>query len=227
MFKIKVISTGSVGNSYLLSDEAGETLILDAGVRAADIKKALDYDFSKVSGVLISHTHKDHSLSADDLLLYGLDVWKPYMIEGGKDRRTFGKYAVQSFDVPHGDYACCGFYIRHMNGFKMLYLTDLEYCKYNFRKQEVNTILIECNWQKEYVNTEAHNYQHKVLDHMSFDACKGFVEANVTDKLRSVVLCHQSNFTCDINECVRGIQEIVTDNVNVDFAEKGKEIKLI
>lgn len=223
-FTIRCLNTGSSGNCYLLSDESGEVLMLDAGVKSKDIKQALNYDFSNVIGVLITHSHKDHSLSADDLEKYGLDVWKPYLIEGGRDRRTFGSYAVQSFDLPHDDCPCCGFFIRHKSGFKMLYLTDCELCRYVFAKQEVNAILCECNYQGKYVVLTASNAKHKILGHMSLDACKGFIEANKTDKLHSVVICHMSDLTCDTAECVEEIEQIVPDGVVVDYAERGKEI---
>lgn len=51
------VSTGSVGNSYIL-DVNGEKLILELGVRWKDILKALDFNLEGVSGVLVSHAHR-------------------------------------------------------------------------------------------------------------------------------------------------------------------------
>lgn len=53
---LKIIGTGSKGNCYLLQGE-NETLIIEAGVNFADIKKALNYNLSNVVGVLLSHAH--------------------------------------------------------------------------------------------------------------------------------------------------------------------------
>lgn len=54
---LKCVNTGSQnGNCYILENDS-EALILDAGVRYRDVAKALDYDFSKVSGTLLSHEH--------------------------------------------------------------------------------------------------------------------------------------------------------------------------
>lgn len=223
--RLLTLGTGSKGNSYVLSDDDGNSLILDAGVSIEAIKKALDFNFKSVSGVLISHGHKDHVLCADALEYYGLDVWKPYLIDGCADKRTFGKWAVQSFDVPHDGCPCCGFYIRHIDGFKMLYLTDLEYCKYVFNKQAVNSILIECNWQKSYVDDLADNYRHKVLGHLSLENGLDFLKANKTDALQSVVICHMSYYTLDVGDAVETIKrEIWIENVQA--AEKGKEVVL-
>jgi metal-dependent hydrolase (beta-lactamase superfamily II) len=54
--KLKVLSTGSVGNCYILENE-NEALVIDAGVRFLDIKKAVNFDLGKMNGALISHEH--------------------------------------------------------------------------------------------------------------------------------------------------------------------------
>ena len=223
--RLRTLGSGSSGNCYLLSDNDGRTLILDAGIKSKEIKAALYYDFSSVDGVLISHSHKDHSLSAEELEILGLEVYKPYLIDGGKDRRTFGVWAVQTFDLPHDGCTNCGFYIRHTNGFKMIYVTDYEYVKYTFSKQKVNAILCEANWSKEFVETDTAYAEHKILGHASLDVCKGFIETNKSEELRSVVICHTSN-AIDIPRAKEEIRQIVGDGVLVDCAGKGKVIEL-
>ena len=54
--KLKVISTGSIGNSYLLESNT-DTLIIECGVLFKDIKKALNFDLKSVAGCLITHEH--------------------------------------------------------------------------------------------------------------------------------------------------------------------------
>ena len=222
---LKCIATGSKGNSYILTDESGESLILDCGVKSKDIKQALNFDFSKVSGVLVTHEHRDHSLSADEFELYGLPVFRPYLTEGGMDRKTLGVYAVSSFPVEHDGEPCCGFFIRHTNGFRMVYVTDLSFCKFVFKKQELNAILCECNYSDDYLDREQAQFEHKVRGHMGLKACKDFIKVNATDKLKTVVICHMSYYTLDVNQAVKEISAIVPD-AKVFYAEKGKEIEL-
>ena len=57
MLDIKIISTGSVGNCYLLNCNT-KTFILDAGISTIEIKKALGFDIRRISGVFISHAHQ-------------------------------------------------------------------------------------------------------------------------------------------------------------------------
>lgn len=54
--RIDVLNSGSDGNCYLVECE-NEVLILDCGVSAKEVKKALNFDLSKIVGCFISHSH--------------------------------------------------------------------------------------------------------------------------------------------------------------------------
>lgn len=55
--KIKCLGTGSQqGNCYLLSAET-QTLVLDCGIPIIEIKKGLNFDLRRVSGVVVTHSH--------------------------------------------------------------------------------------------------------------------------------------------------------------------------
>lgn len=56
MAKLKCISSGSQGNSYIIECE-NETLLLELGVSWNDILKGLNYDLKKVRACLVSHHH--------------------------------------------------------------------------------------------------------------------------------------------------------------------------
>ena len=71
--KLKCLGSGSSGNCYLLSTET-ETLILDCGISVMEIKKGLNFDLSKVVGCIVTHSHKDHSLSVKDFENMGIPV---------------------------------------------------------------------------------------------------------------------------------------------------------
>ena len=224
--RLLTLGTGSKGNSYVLSDDDGNSLILDAGVSIEAIKKALDFNFQSVSGVLISHGHKDHVLCADALEYYGLDVWKPYVWDDGLDRITLGAYAVSSFPVNHDTEPCTGFLIRHTSGFRMIYATDLSYTKYIFSKFKADCILVECNYMDEYVNPELEYLRHKVCGHFSLKNCKEFIKVNQTDNLKTIILCHMSFSSCDGAESIKQIKEIVGDGVNVFIATPEEVVEL-
>ena len=72
--KLRIIGTGSKGNAYVLENEH-EALLIEAGVNIKEIKQALDFDYSKVVGCIVTHEHLDHCKSANDLMRLGIDVY--------------------------------------------------------------------------------------------------------------------------------------------------------
>jgi len=57
MATLKCLSSGSQGNCYLLECN-NEVLIIELGVSWKEVLKGLNYDLSKVVGVLVSHSHR-------------------------------------------------------------------------------------------------------------------------------------------------------------------------
>lgn len=219
---LKCLGSSSAGNCYLL-DSGKEVLVLDCGIDIAKIKKGLNWDISRIVGVCVTHSHLDHAKSVKDFEDMGIPVFKRYTHTDITDRVNFGGFKVISFHLPHNGTPNYGFYIK-ADGQKILYLTDFEYCQFNFKALEVNHILIECNYQQELVNRDLPNFEHKVRGHCSLDTCKKFIQANKTNALRTVVLCHMGAETTISGECVAEVQKVA--NCPVYVAEKGKEILL-
>lgn len=221
---LKCLGSGSSGNCYLLSTET-ETLILDCGIPIREIKKGLDWDISKVVGVLCTHAHLDHAKSVKDFENMGIRVWKPYHESNLTDCMKFCSFSVQCFPLPHNGTPSFGFYIN-VDGQKILYLTDYEYCKFNFKSLAVNHIICECNYQKELVERDLPNYEHKIRGHCSLETCKSFIASNKTYALRTVILCHMGAETTIAEECLSEVQNVVGEGVSVFLARKGLEIEL-
>ncbi len=218
METLKVIGTGSSGNSYLLTVN-GEQLLLDLGVREMDIKKALDFDIRNLKGAVVSHEHSDHRRSEENIKRMGIPILAPYHGGIAAKNARFGGFTVQSFPVPH-DVLNFGFFIKN-GDFRMVYLTDMEFCKYSFQKQNLNCILIECNHIDEHLDASEQKYEHVVRGHASLTVVKEFLKANWTVRLRDVILCHASALE-DIDRMIREVQEVVGDGVHVSMAEKGR-----
>lgn len=141
---LKAISTGSIGNCYLLQADNGETLILDCGVPIKDIQRGLNWDITHVVGCVASHIHGDHSKSIKDLRNLGIKIFTPYedleRVQADSNVmlvEKMGGFDIMAFQVPHNGTRNCGFLIR-VDGQKILYLTDLEYCPYSFKNQHIN-----------------------------------------------------------------------------------------
>ena len=52
---LNVLGSGSSGNGYILTNDSGDSLIIELGVKWDEYLRALNYDISKVAGCLVSH----------------------------------------------------------------------------------------------------------------------------------------------------------------------------
>lgn len=222
---LKTISTGSDGNCYILTSESGKRLVLDAGVSKAEIIKGCNFDVKSIAGVVVTHAHKDHARSAEDLIKAGLTVWQPYLDEHSKIPWVrFGEFSVYGFDMPHNGVQNRGFLISVDNQ-TILYMTDMEYCPYSFKSYKVNHMLIECNYRKDYINADLPNYEHKVRGHCELNTTLGIINANATYALQTVILCHMGQGIGDIDKVLDEVRK-VAKNAKIDYAAPGKEWEL-
>lgn len=56
--KLIVVDSGSAGNSYLLTDSKGNSLLLEAGVHPDEVYKAMNFNIGGLRGVCVSHSHR-------------------------------------------------------------------------------------------------------------------------------------------------------------------------
>lgn len=219
---LRCLSSGSSGNCYLLQTE-NETLILDCGIDIQKIKKGLNWDITRVVGVVCTHGHLDHSKSVKNFEDMGIPIFKPYESDVKRQVRTYGGFVVKSFDLPHNGTENRGFLID-IEGQKILYLTDFEYCPYVFKKQEVNHILVEANHSKELLDRGKPNYVHSIRGHSDIDTTCKFLEVNKTKHLRNVILVHLSS-ECGDEKLFKEQAERVVE-CPVYIAKAGFEIEL-
>lgn len=135
----------------------------------------------------------------------------------------YGSFDIQAFRLPHNGTPNYGYFIK-VDGQKILYLTDFEYCPYVFKKQEVNHILIEANHSKELLDREKANYVHSIRGHADIDTTCKFLDTNKTKNLRNVILVHLSS-ECGDEKLFKEQAEKVVD-CPVYTSKAGLEIEL-
>ncbi|EJL66921.1 MBL fold metallo-hydrolase [Flavobacterium sp. CF136] len=238
--KLKVISTGSIGNAYILENE-NEVLLIECGVNIMDIKKALNFDFSKVVGCLVSHEHQDHAKSFDEVMRLGIttytgskttqvlnpDNFHRSMTISPKQIVKIGNFKVMAFDVQHDAVEPLGFIIEHPDCGKVLFLTDTNYCKYTF--PGLNNIIIEANFSKEIIDrkfgpdSDKEFLRNRILkSHFSLENCKDMLAANDLSKVNNIVLIHLSDSNSNEKQFQSEVSELTGKNVTV--ARKGLTI---
>jgi len=215
--RLTVLNSGSDGNGYLL-DCQGEILIIECGVPVMEVKKALNFDLSRLVGCYITHGHTDHAKYRRDYELLGVDMFTPYDTETIRQNFKCGGFDLQAFRLPHGDIFSYGVLIRHVSGDTTLFMTDFEYTEYLFKACKVNHYLIECNYQPQYVDIDAPNKEHKLRGHCSIDTCRKFLIANHNDYMKDVLLIHLGKDSTNPRECIDVIKRSLGEYVNVDYA---------
>lgn len=213
MLQITTLATGSTGNCYLIEDDRTQ-LLLECGIRFKDIRQKLNFQTSRVAGILISHSHKDHCKGVPSALDASLDVYmseataKEIGIEHNrirlyknKEQFNVGTFTILPFDVQH-DVENHGFLIQSDNGRKLLFATDTYYVKYKF--SGLTHLMIECNYSRKILNENVEIGRvpeflaNRIIgSHFSLENVLNFLKANDLSRVQEIHLLHLSDSNSD------------------------------
>lgn len=221
---IKTIASGSSGNCYLI-DDGVTAVVLECGINYD--KFISEIDNRKISGVLVSHEHKDHSKIVDKLLFLGYPMYlssgtiKSCQLQKNrchiiKSKQLFkiGSFDILPFDTQHDAEEPLGFLIKsNVTGEKILFATDTYYLKYKF--SGVDIYMIECNYD---IDTLNHNIdlgiipkslKNRILkSHFSLSNLIKFLKETDLSKTNKIYLIHISSGNLDINKAKKQIQDM-------------------
>ncbi len=232
--KLRCVGSSSKGNAYAL-ESANEILLLEAGCPILEVKKAIGWQISKVVGCVVSHCHGDHIWKIRDYCNIGFPIYTNdetaefiETVYGEKvlsvpefQRFRLGGFTVQPFYLPHNGVPNFGYLIEHSDMGKLLFMTDMEYCRYDFKALGINHLLVEANYDMELVDKSIPNYSHKLLGHCSIQTACGIIRTNRSPELRTVTLCHLGAFS-DEGDFKRQAAESAGAGVSVYVADVGK-----
>ena len=239
--RLNVLGSDSNGNCYVLQNDK-EALIIEAGVRFSEVKKALKWQLSKVVGAVITHEHNDHAKYIRDFVSNGITVLAlPSVFRAkGIDSLSFrkeiepmhgyivGGFRVFAMPVCH-DVPCVGFIIEHEDMGRMLFVTDTMMLEY--RVPGLNHILLEANYAEDILDAKIEagsvplSMKPRLIhSHMEIETTKGILRANDLSGVNEIVLIHLSNGNSDERRFVREVQE--TSGKPVYAAVAGLELNL-
>lgn len=210
-----VLGSSSSGNAYVLQN-AGEALLIEAGINFKKVVAALEGNISKVVGCLITHEHGDHAGRINEVLNAVIPVyatrgtidatnitseWKPRELERDGESykvQTLGRFKVIPFATKHDCAEPVGFYIWHPETGGILFATDTYYLPNTFKG--LNNVLIECNYDPEIIDRNVEEgrlipvLRERVREsHLSIDTCIDALKANNLKAVNNIVLIHLSN----------------------------------
>lgn len=222
--KLTVLGSSSSGNCYVL-DNGSEALIIEAGIRFMDVKKALGFNIRKVVGCLITHQHNDHARYIKAMVENGIhtlalgEVWTAKELWDSrsiaiqpKQGYKFGNFKVLPFPACH-DVPCVGYLIDHPETGRIMFLTDSFMCEYRF--PGLSQIMIECNYSDTDL-TKAINDGRTLMSqrerlmrsHLELNTCKEFLRANDLSNVENVILLHLSDNNANEQRFVEEIQGV-------------------
>lgn len=232
--KLICIASSSRGNAFALEAE-NEILLLETGCPIKDVKKAIHWKIRKVVGCVVSHQHGDHIGKIRDYCNIGFPIYTNdetaefiETVYGEKvlsvpelQRVCLGGFTIQPFYLPHNGVPNFGYLIEHDEMGKLLFMTDMEYCRYDFKALSINHLLVEANYDMELVDRSIPNYEHKLMGHCSIQTACGIIRANQTPELRTVTLCHLGAFS-DEEDFKRQAAESAGPGVDIAVADFSK-----
>ena len=239
--ELKVINSSSLGNAYAL-DSGNEIILLEAGCKMADVKRAINFRLADVVGCLVTHEHGDHCKYATEYAKFGVNVYGPQDI-ADKKQFSYDKYHaltaektyhIGSFDVvPFSNFHDCpifGYLIRHQDCGTILFSTDSY--KIGMTLRGVDHFLIEANYSDELLKENVWNgninkaqADRIMLSHMSLEYCiKYLQDCEAQKSAKTITLCHLSERNSDLQMFRTAVAR--TFGVPTFIAKKGKIVEL-
>jgi phosphoribosyl 1,2-cyclic phosphodiesterase len=240
MWRIKVLASGSKGNSTLVQTEAGAYLV-DAGLSGCELERRLGaegVDISDLSGVVVTHEHIDH-VSALNVIAKKSKV-KIFCNRGTAYRlqKRISKYAQWNLFQTGSRFLLAGVEIKThrishdaeepiavvmaYRGFKFGIVTDLGKTTH-LDIQElkgVHGILLEANYDLKMLQedtTRPWEIKQRIMSrfgHLSNDAAKDFVKEITWDGLNRVILGHLSQDCNAPQKALQCVKQGLSDQGN-------------
>lgn len=213
--KLECLGSSSSGNCYIFHPDNGKKLILECGVRYAEIQKAIGWNPSGVAGCIVSHEHRDHCKSLPEFIKSGVRCYGPPEVFRSFPLRTafmceeleplkkskVGDFTVFPLPVRH-DVPCYGYVIDHPEMGKTLFLTDTMYCEY--RVKGLSHVMIEANYSDEVLRQnidhgiEPASMQKRLLEsHMELGTTIRILRETDLQDVNEIVLLHLSARNAD------------------------------
>lgn len=235
-----VINSNSSGNAYAI-DSGKEILLLEAGCKMADVKRAINYRIQDVVGCIVTHCHGDHAKYATEYAKFGVKVYcnqdvidkKQFPYNSYKEVHPGKTFSVGSFRVAplelHHDVPNNGYLIQHPSMGTLIFITDT-YKMGNFITG-IDHWLIEANYDDRILKANVEDGKidraqanRLMLSHLSLDNTVQYLRMCEADKSKTITLCHLSERNSDPDMFKYTVESAF--GIPCNIAAKGTIVKL-
>ena len=248
--KFKSFSSGSKGNcSIVLCDDTN--IIIDMGISYLTLKRSLEENslsFSDISGVLITHCHKDHISGLSTLInKTRLNIYIPEgMYESLKeyvpktrcifidDKFSINNVNIELIHTSHDAPSSVGYIIEYNNK-SLVYVTDTGYINRKYLNKMVGKDLYFMESNHDEIMLMDGPYprflKERVISdkgHLSNTTTSKYLKKIIGDNTKTIILAHLSETNNTEEKALEAIlKEELPKNIKVLIARQYEESEMI
>ena len=227
------MASSSAGNAYIVSDN-DTRILLECGVTHKNLQKLSGFSLSEFQACLVSHEHKDHAKSVDELISRGMPV---YMSQGTAEAletdtvtliEAMEQFNVGSFDIVpfttfHDAKEPLGFLIKsRVDGDVLAFATDTVNLRYKF--PGLNILAIEANYDKnilERCERMPEKVRYRItISLMEIDTLCDYLRSLDLSQCREIHLLHLSDATSHEDHFINKVARAVPKGIEITACRK-------
>ena len=231
--RFETLASSSAGNAYIVSDN-DTRILLECGVSHKKLQKLSGFSLSEFQACLVSHEHKDHAKSVEELISRGMPV---YMSQGTAEAleteavtliEAMEQFNVGSFDIVpfttfHDAKEPLGFLIKsRTDGDVLAFATDTVNLRYKF--PGMNILAIEANYDKnilERCERMPEKVRYRIANaHMEIDTLCDYLRSLDLSECREIHLLHLSDATSHEDHFINKVARAVPKGIEITACRK-------
>ena len=231
--RFEALASSSAGNAYIVSDN-DTRILLECGVSHKKLQKLSGFSLSEFHACLVSHEHKDHAKSVEELISRGMPV---YMSQGTAEAletetvtliEAMEQFNVGSFDIVpfttfHDAKEPLGFLIKsRTDGDVLAFATDTVNLRYKF--PGMNILAIEANYDKnilERCERMPEKVRYRISNaHMEIDTLCDYLRSLDLSECREIHLLHLSDATSHEDHFINKVARAVPKGIEITACRK-------
>ena len=231
--KFEALASSSSGNAYIVADEQTK-ILLECGIPHKKLQKLSGFSLSEFKACLVTHEHKDHAKSVQELISSGMDVYMSYgtaqaletdlakLIED-MEQFNIGSLDIVPFTTYHDAKEPLGFLIKsRVDGDVLAFATDTVNLRYQF--PGLNILAIEANYDKAILakcEKLPEKVRHRIENsHMEIDTLCDYLRSLDLSVCREIHLLHLSDASSHEEKFINKVKKAVPNGIKVTACKK-------
>lgn len=231
--RFEALASSSAGNAYVVRDEETRVL-LECGISHSKLQKLSGFSLSEFQACLVSHEHKDHAKSVNELIQRGVEVYmsqgtaEALEMEGVELMEHMSQFRVGSLDIVpfttfHDAREPLGFLVKsRVDGDVLAFATDTVNLRYRF--PGLNILAIEANFDKailERCEKMPEKVRHRITNtHMEIDVLCEYLKSLDLSQCRQIHLLHLSDATSHEGHFINKVRRSCPPGIEITACRK-------